>query len=348
MSIIIGEKNHITKGIKQLLYLLCSISAISLLKILIVLSSRNHVYNPQKIFIFHCIYMALGLLIIEYIQKKSMKKVEQWLVLGFVITVILLILVLFIGPNINGTKRWLSIMGISLQPSCFLLLFFPYINAMLLYKKKFIKNIVFLLLLLFLLMMEPDFGSSLLLIGVWLIQTFYLDLLDYFKKYLLIISPFFGTFLIVKGWYALQRIKFILKPTEEINQTNLALKAIRLSKLVGNKTTIYIPEMHNDYFFAAFTNGYGKLASMGFLLLWLYFLYYLLNTVKYQKNPLKSCIMLGSICLLGGQSLLHIFTNINLIPAKGISFPLISAGGSLLLANLLAVGLVIKFLNYNQ
>ena len=106
--------------------------------------------------------------------------------------------------------------------------------------------------------------------------------------------------------------------------------------------------MHNDYFFASFTNVYGKLASISFLLIWLYFLYYLLNSVKYQKDPLKSCIMMGSICLLGGQSLLHIFTNINLIPAKGISFPLISAGGSLLLANLLAIGLILRFLNYRQ
>ena len=65
--------------------------------------------------------------------------------------------------------------------------------------------------------------------------------------------------------------------------------------------------------------------------------------IKYQKNILYSCIMTGSTCLLAGQSFLHIFTNINLIPAKGISFPFISAGGSLMIANLISVGLYLSF-----
>ena len=146
----------------------------------------------------------------------------------------------------------------------------------------------------------------------------------------------------IKGWYAIQRIKFIIKPTDEINQTNLALKAISFSKIIGNKTTVYIPEMHNDYFFAAFTNVYGRLAAVLLLLLWGYFIYNLLEQTKEQKDQLQGCIMVGSTCLLGGQSLLHIFTNLNLIPAKGISFPLISAGGSLLVANLITVGLILR------
>jgi cell division protein FtsW len=324
------------------------VSWTSLLKILIILGQRNNVYNPQKIFLSHGFYIVLGWFIIKYIQKQNEKTLERLILLGFSLTIFLLILVLFIGPNINGTKRWLSIFGISIQPSCFILLFFPYVNGVLLYKKKFIKNFIVLMVILFLLMMEPDFGSSLLLLGVWIIQGFYLEQLHHFKKYFLLVSPVFVLFLIIKGFYAIKRIQFILKPTDEINQTNLAIKAIGFSKMFGNKATVYIPEMHNDYFFSAFTNVYGKLPAVGLLIIWGAFLYTLLKTINHQKDLKIGAIMMGWVCLIGGQSLLHIFTNLNLIPAKGISFPLLSAGGSLLLANITTIGFVVRFLMENK
>jgi cell division protein FtsW len=227
----------------------------------------------------------------------------------------------------------------SIQPSAFFLMTFSYLNNLLYQKQKYIKSFFVLIFYLFLLMLQPDFGSSLLLVSIWLSNIFLFEKFHIFKKYLTFIGLMFVIFLIFKGMYAIERIKFVLKGNDEINQTNLALKAIMFSGWIGSKHIIYIPEMHNDYFFAAFTNVYGFIPMVILVNLMGYLFLTMANGIESQNNEFFKGIMMGSLTYLIGQFFLHVFTNINLIPAKGISLPLISAGGSLIIANLFSLGI---------
>jgi cell division protein FtsW len=193
--------------------------------------------------------------------------------------------------------------------------------------------------------LQPDFGSTVLLIGIWLVQFFMINNLSYIKRHLSFIALCLPVALIIKGGYVIKRIKFILNPDDEVNQINLAVKAIKFSQWMGSKREIYIPEMHNDYFFSSFINLYGMIPAISLLLLWLFFIHYLLNINKKITNLKDKNIIMGSLVFLMGQSMLHIFTNLNLIPPKGISFPLISAGGSLLISNMIGLGIIIHILD---
>lgn len=337
-------KNNVT----QILIVINIISCTSLIKILEILGKYNKVYNIQKIFLTHCIFITIGFGIVYFLSQLHQQYMKRIIVLMFIFFIILLILTLIISPSINGTNRWLFLLGFSIQPSFFFLSTYSYINSNLLFKEKYFKSLALLISILLLFMLQPDFGSSLLLLGIWGVQLFFFNQLNKFKKYFIIIGSMFPVFFLFKGIYALKRIQFIFKPNDEINQMNIALKAIKSSKLFLNNRYIYIPEMHNDYFFSAFTNVYGILPSIGLLILFFSFLYNLLETLKYNDNILHQGVILGSTCFIGGQWALHTFTNLNLIPAKGISLPFISAGGSLILSNFITIGIIFCLLQNNK
>jgi cell division protein FtsW len=342
------KTQKIKDTIIETLVLIIFVSCCSLIKILEILGNYNKVYNIQKIFITHVLFMTVGFFIMKFLSQIHQKILKNLVLFNFIIVFISLILLIIIAPSVNGTKRWLFLLGFSIQPSFFFLTIYSYINGHLLIKEKYFKSLCIFLIVIILFMMQPDFGSSLLLLAIWASQLFILDKINYFKKYFIIIGSLFPFFLIFKGLYALKRIEFIFKPNNEINQMNIAIKAIKNSKLFFNKSFIYIPEMHNDYFFSAFTNVYGVIASISLISLSIYFIYNLLESIKYQTSPLKQSIIFGYTIFVGSQWCLHLFTNLNLIPAKGISFPFISAGGSLIIANFIGLGIVMNLLNSSE
>ena len=322
------------------------ISIFVMMKILGVFLILNNVqYSVKRILIMHIMSSVGGMIVILLILRTKTRNIDRFVTLGILFSILLLVFLPFAGTKVNNATRWIRIGGISLQPSCAFLAFYPYLNGTLLSQNKNKKSFLVFVIAFLLIIMQPDFGSTLLLTGVWGSQVFFADKIQLFWKEILLTIGTFTFTLLIKGSYAIKRILSIFGTSKKFDQSFLALKAIKYSKFWMQNSNMYIPEMHNDYFFTALCHNYGIIMAIFVLTIWCYLLIIMLNGMKITQDRQGKEILLGYIILLAGQSFLHLFTNLHLIPCKGISFPFLSAGGSLIIGNAVSFGIFLAILS---
>jgi cell division protein FtsW len=267
---------------------------------------------------------------------------------------VLLVLTPFIGTSVKGARRWIDLGGFSLQPSEFVKPAFVMVSAWLFARAKTNAGWRWLgmaaalfVAVLALLVMQPDYGQSVLLTLIWGGLFFIAGMPWLWLAGLaLILAAGLGTaYLLVS--HVGKRIDRFLDPSSGDNyQVGHALRSFIEGGWLGRgpgegKVKFVLPDAHADFVFAVISEEFGILTC---LLLLLVFAFVLLRGFKHamaDTDVFRKLALAGLMLAFGLQTCINLGVNLGLLPAKGMTLPFISYGGSSLLAVALAMGLAL-------
>ena len=346
--------------------------------LILTLISLLNMYNAKlisniyvNVFFKQIIWFIFGYLIFFIIQKLKLHNIFKYSKYLYLISLILLILVLFIGNSTNGARCWLSFKGISLQPSelmkLSLALFLVNIskNARL----NSLKDEFILLIKLFmitiipslLVFLEPDTGAIINYLIILLVVILSLKLNKWwYITFFTILFFLLGSFFILYFFYQPILIKligtsFFYRMDRLINfatgnsyQLTQALITIGSSSLLGvglNKILLYIPEAPTDFFFAFSIGNFGLFSGLLILLCFFIIDIYLLYKLSHLQNNKIKIFGFTYVSIFIFHQVYNIAMNLGLLPIMGIPLPFLSYGGTNTIINFIFIGLIIKFIN---
>ncbi len=288
-------------------------------------------------------------------------RIRFWLKISkscFYIFMILIVATIFFGSSINGSSRWLILGNLQMQPSelikPFAILvsanFFSYWKNYKISKK--IKTISIFAILILLIMKQPNLSTA-ALIG----SLFWIIGLASGVRYKSLLSA--STIGLILGiisiiWNDYQRLRIIsfLNPWDDPQgrgyQLIQSLFAIGSGGMFGEGFGLsmqklqYLPIQNTDFIFAVFAEEFGFLGSFLFIVFLIFFAYLGLKiALRASTNQIK-LIVIGSISILVGQSIMHIAVATGTMPTTGLPLPFVSYGGNSLISSFFIAGLLIR------
>ncbi|MEG0797498.1 MAG: FtsW/RodA/SpoVE family cell cycle protein [Acidaminococcaceae bacterium] len=345
-------------AVLTLTFLLMTIGCINVYSASFVDSGSSYLYN-------YLIYGALSLIMMYVLGwHTSYKSFLQGRQVFYVICLVSLLAVLLGGVEVNGSRRWLSLGGIRLQPSEFAKAALIILGAgslgELLKKGQRATLLHFpeclpmlqALLLMFLVFKQPNMGTAAILAALMLIMYF-LAGLPLLELLVLVGGGIAGLVaMAVHAPYRLARIQLWLDPWQDADnigyQMVQSLMSIGSGGWLGDKVGIgttrilHLPEAHTDFAFAIFCQEWGFVGALlliGFFLL----LALAIQTIAFRcKNTSAFLLVTGINVLIVGQSLANMAMVTGILPVIGVPMAFISYGGTSLLATLGAIGLIIS------
>jgi len=302
----------------------------------------------------HLLYSTSAIILMIIISSVDIKSLRRLSLIGLIIFTILLFSVLLLDYEIKGSKRWIKISAISIQPSEFIKPFFLILSSWFLCKgiegKKIYLNILFFsfFLLVGLIILQPDFGMTFLLSASFFCQLFVAGLS------ILLVVVFFVMLLTlsITSYYVFdhvnKRINDFIDPTADRYQIDLSLEAFKSGGFFGKGPgqgilKEKIPDANSDFIFAVAGEELGFIfCSFIILLILILIIRFLLQLLKY-KEPYVIIAIVGLISSFGLQSLINIFSTLGVIPTKGMTLPFISYGGSSMISTSILFGLLLSF-----
>lgn len=322
-----------------------------------VMGSSIYFFIRQIVFSF--LGLALGYLIsktrFQFWFKHSYK------INLFVTTLVLLTFIPGVGVTIKGSCRWIAFGGFSIQPAEFvkyslLLASINYFEHFFSYNRnKKIINLLYLLTPMILLLKQPDFGTF--SIGLF-IMAFVCYMSDFPRKWLyglISVASVLAIILVFAASYRVQRVMTFLDPWKDpqnsgfqIIQSYLAFaNGSILGQGIGNSNEklFYLPEAYNDFIFSVIGEELGFIGVALVILLFMAFILFGFRFALSVKDRKSATTMIAIIVAIGLQALLNMCVVLGLLPTKGLNLPFISYGGSSLIANLGAIGLLFSAKN---
>ena len=325
-----------------------------------------------KHIVFLLISLAAGIILYRYDYRQLQK--DHMLQRIMVATLVGLVLVLIMGAVINGARRWILIGPISVQPSEFAKLAAliwtaaklstmrkwserRHISFLTDWKGYFKQRILYILPLLVwpiifaaLTFKQPDMGTAVLTVGF----SFLLIYLSGFD------GKFFGGTFAVAGLlgfiaarsspYRWERIQSWFDPWPHAQdmgyQTVQGLLAVGSGGFLGEgfmqgtSKYFYLPEAHTDFAFAVWAQEMGFLGAVFVVILVAAFTYYGFRIATKARDEFGKWLAMGITLLISGQALFNIAMVCGIMPVTGVPLPFVSYGGSSLLMNFMAIGLL--------
>ena len=279
------------------------------------------------------------------------KQIRRASLLIFLIGCALMALILFLGPEIKGAKRWLQIGVVSIQPSEFVKPAFVVLTAWLFNESQKRRDVpgIELAVALFaifaaLLVLQPDFGQTLLVTVVWgaLVYMAGINMV-----WILALGTAGAAGLVTTYFLAphvASRIDRFLDPASgDTYQADRSLDSFLNGGWFGRgpgEGTVknVLPDSHTDFIFAVTAEEYGLIACMILLALFAFTVLRGLSKASQEPDGFIRHAVAGLVMLFGLQALINMAVNVGLLPAKGMTLPFISYGGSSLLAMALTMG----------
>ena len=321
--------------------------------------SSDEVTLPALYFLWaHLRWLAVGITVMLGLSMLSRDSARRFAILLSVGMVGALLLVPFIGTEVNGARRWLNL-GFSFQPSEFLKPGFAVTLAWIMsWRLKDPQMPVFglvtaaLALVVFLLMAQPNLGAAILFTGVW----FVLVLLGgvSFRHVAAMIAAGFVGLSLAYAFYdnARHRIDSWLFGGTDFDQVDLAQRTLLAGGWDGvgfwvGTQKMRLPEAQTDYIFSVVGEEFGLLACAGIVLLFLAIVLRVLARVASEENFFALLAAAGLTAQIGGQAFINILVNLSLFPSKGMTLPLVSYGGSSTIAVCTGLGLLLALTRRN-
>ncbi|MBF0473469.1 MAG: putative lipid II flippase FtsW [Nitrospirae bacterium] len=280
-------------------------------------------------------------------------------ILFAVFVLLILVLIPHVGSSTKGAQRWIRHGFISLQPSEFSKL------AMVIFLARYLSSAYFrtdkagsfmlpifvMLMTQGLLMMQPDFGTS-AIIGVLTITLLYASgaRLRYILSLLVVIVPV--AIKLIMEPYRLGRIIAYLNPWADPSKSGFqliqSLYAIGIGGFDGvgiGKSTqklAYLPESRTDFIFSIIAEETGLIGSLMVLGLFIFFFIRGLMIIKRSTDKFSFFLAIGITYMIVAQAIINISVVSGLLPTKGLALPFISYGGSSLIVNMIAVGILLN------
>ena len=271
----------------------------------------------------------------------------------FILSVLMLMATLFVGLEAKGSKRWLLIAGYTIQPSEFIKPAFVVITAWLFSenaRRPDIPGNLFSIILVgivcALLIAQPDFGQTMLVAVVWGAMFFLAGM----SWIWIIVMGIFGVVGIGAAYLFFPHVagrfdRFITGEGDNF-QVDTGLQAIIHGGWMGQgpgEGTVkrILPDGHSDFPFAVAAEEFGIVLSILLVLVFGFIVIRGLMQALRERDAYVRLTTAGLVTMFALQSMIHLSVNLKLIPAKGMTLPFISYGGSSLIASAIAMGFII-------
>ena len=302
----------------------------------------------------HIIIVCFGATLMLALSVQSPRTIRRIALVLFAGCIGGMVYIFAAGEEINGARRWMRIAGVSLQPSELAKPAFIVLSAWAFAEHERRRDVpalpvAFGLYLIFvgLLLVQPDIGQSLLITLVWG-AMFILAGLP-----VALAAAFFAAALVGLGLaylmlpYIQDRVHAFLYPVRgDHSQIERAYNSFKEGGFFGRgpgEGTIktVLPDAHTDFIFAVIAEEYGIIACLALLGLFMFIVFRALIQAISSDDLSMRYALCGLGLLIGGQTLINMGVNVGLLPAKGMTLPMISAGGSSLIAICITFGMML-------
>ena len=317
--------------------------------------------RPAYYFVRQLLFAALGLGALWICSRLPMGFYRRYAFPFLGLTLLLLLLVPFVGVRANGARRWLGVGGLTLQPSelaklavilSFAVLICRFRERMRSFRWGVLPFAGILALLIGLLVLEPHFSASIILLAIAAAMLFLGGLgLGWFLAAFTAAGAGLGVLLAFFP-YASSRILTWRDPfssaSDEGYQIVQSLYTIGSGGLSGlglggsRQKFLYLPEEHNDFIFSVVCEELGFLGASLILLLFALLILRGYRIALHCRDRFSCLVCAGITTLLAIQTFLNVAVVTNLLPCTGISLPFFSYGGTALLIQLGEMGIVLS------
>jgi cell division protein FtsW len=302
----------------------------------------------------HIIYLFPSIAILLGVSFLSPRQIRRLSLIVFALSAIMVAASPYFGPEIKGARRWLVLAGLNIQPSEFLKPAFVIIVAWLFAESakrpEMPTNVIALSLLglvVALLVMQPDFGQTMLILLVWGALFFMAGMR------LVWVFGLAGTAMIglMGAYYTVphvtRRIERFLNPASgDSFNIDIATESFMRGGWFGQgpgEGTVkrILPESHTDFVFAVAAEEFGVALCLVLVALFAFIVIRALVRALRNEDPFARFAATGLAMLFGMQSAINMSVNLHLIPAKGMTLPFISYGGSSMLSLAYGIGMLL-------
>jgi cell division protein FtsW len=335
--------------------------------VMVYSSSSIYAWNSMKDSTYflkkHIIYLMFGflaMLVSMAIDHNTLKKIAKPL---FLISLLFLCLSLVPGLSreVSGAKRWIKIGGFGFQPSELIkVTFIIYLADFLSRRKDIVDNfyygvlpmLITLAMPLLLILLQPDLGTAISLVSIAFIMLLCSGMnLGYFILAGLAALPALYV-LVFRVPYRRARILAFLNPWADpkgigfqIIQSQIALGSGGLFGQglgQGKQKLFYLPAAHTDFIFSVIGEEMGIIGAAAVVFLFILLIWQMIKIVRFNNDEFLKFISIGIVSLISIQAVVNIGVSIGMFPTKGLPLPFISYGGSSLVFDMAAMGLLLN------
>jgi cell division protein FtsW len=310
--------------------------------------------DPFHFFNRHVMFILPAFLVMICVSFLSPRQVRRSALIMFGISVVLLAATLVFGAEVKGSRRWISLAGISIQASEFAKPAFVVLVAWLFSESARRPEmpatslaLAALLLVVALLVLEPDFGQTMLILMVWGALFFMAGMRMIWVVGLagVAMAGLFSAYMFVP--HVARRIKRFMDPASgDTFQVDMATESFARGSWFGQgpgEGTVkrILPDSHTDFVFAVAAEEFGVILCLALVAL---FAFIVLRSLKaaYRTEDLFTRFATSGLAILFGiQSAINMAVNLHLIPAKGMTLPFISYGGSSMISLAYGMGMLL-------
>jgi cell division protein FtsW len=312
--------------------------------------------------IFLCVGVVAGVMAFQ-IPLKLWQQAAPWLFIGG-FALLILVLVPHVGRSVNGAQRWISLGPVNLQPSELMKLFAILYAAdyttrklddMTSFRKSFVPMAVVMVLVGALLLREPDFGAFVVIISIAMGILFLGGINARLFSVLILVMGAAFAILILTSEYRRERIFGFMDPWQDAfgkgYQLSHALIAFGRGEWFGVglgasvEKLFYLPEAHTDFLLAVIAEelGFaGVCVVVGLFALLVQRAFAIGRQALVLDRVYAGLVAQGIGIWLGVQGFINMGVNMGLLPTKGLTLPLMSFGGSAIVANCLTLGILAR------
>ena len=347
-------------------WLLIAIALLLGMGFLLTLAASPPVADRLGLASFHfavrqAVFLCLAVAVMLGLSLLSTTAVRRVACVLFPLCLVLVVMTLFLGREINGATRWLHLGMFTLQPSELLKPAFVVLTAWMCSEEigdpafpgKPVSLALYLIVVTFL-VMQPDFGQAILITVVWLGQLAMAGL----SMTWIGAAAAAGIAAIVLAYLTVPHVasridRFFDPSSGDTYQIDTALNAFRAGGLFGRgpgegAVKKVLPDAHTDYIFAVAGEEFGAFVCLAIVALFAVIVVRGLAHLVEEENPFVLLAASGLLALFGLQALINIGVNLALVPSKGMTLPFISYGGSSMLALAVTMGMVLALTRRNR
>jgi rod shape determining protein RodA len=337
------------------IWLLVPVAVLVTVSLITLLSVNSDFFKSQ---LLSLVIAVIAFLFFSQINTDSIKQLKLPI---YIVSLILLGIVLFLGIESRGAVRWIDIFGVRFQFSEILKPFLAFAFASFVAEKRyrtmksFFIILIFLSPVIFLIYLQPDLGNALIFLGVALFalivagfpfRWFVISALP-----VIVLSPFIWTML---HEYQRQRVlTFFHKTSDPLGTSYNSIQAIiavgagtffgkGLSQ--GTQSGLrFLPERHTDFIFATIAEELGFVGAIIIIVASIALCYRIYVIFKNSNNALSKIFVACSFGFILMQCFVNIGMNIGIAPIVGVTLPFVSFGGSSLVSNFIFLGILSSF-----
>jgi cell division protein FtsW len=314
----------------------------------------------------HLFAMLLGLTAAFLMFRLSMQQWQHWGPLLVFVGFILLFMLLIpgIGKTVNGATRWIPLGVFNLQGSEFMKLFMVLYIAGYLVRRQdevtqsfwgFAKPMLLLVVASYLILLEPDFGTTVVMFATAVGMLFLGGVVLYQFAILIGLAGIAGGLLVFFSPYRWERVTTFLNPWDDPYNTDFQLSQALIAFGRGEFSGVglgngiqkqfYLPEAHTDFIMAVVGEEFGLLGTLGVILLFAFIVWRAFQIgarAEQREERFSAYVAYGLGLWLAMQTFINIGVNVGMLPTKGLTLPFMSYGGNSIIVACLGIALLLR------